>query len=66
MWKQLQEIFCRVIQEDNSRLFCSCSIVLDHTRSFQLTNISNEQRISIISSQKLVKLRSLFIEMFVK
>ena len=66
MWKQLQEIFCRVIQEDNSRLFCSCSIVLDHIRSCQLTNISNEQRISIISSQKLVKLRSLFIEMFVK
>ena len=58
--------FCRVIQEDDSRLFCSCNIVLDHTRSCQLTNISNEQRISIISSQKLVKLRSLFIEMFVK
>ena len=58
--------FCRVIQEDDSRLFCSCNIVLNHTRSCQLTNISNEQRISIISPQKLVKLRSLFIEMFVK
>ena len=58
--------FCRVIQEDDSRLFCSCNIVLNHTRSCQLTNISNEQRISIISPQKLVKLRSLFIQMFVK
>ena len=58
--------FCRVIQEDDSRLFCSCNIVLNHTRSCQLTNISNEQRISIISPQKLVKLRSLFIEMFIK
>ena len=28
--------FCKVIQEDDSRLFCSCNIVLNHTRICQL------------------------------
>ena len=61
LWKQLQEIVCRVIQEDDSCLSSStCNIVMDHTRTLPINKYLEWATYIHHFPTKLAKLLSFF------
>ena len=67
LWKQLQEIVCRVIQEDDSCLSSStCNIVMDHTRTLPINKYLAWATYIHHFPTKLAKLLSFFFKTFVK
>ena len=67
LWKQLQEIVCRVIQEDDSCLSsCTCNIVMDHTRKLPINKYLGWATYIHHFPTKLANLLSFSFKTFVK